>query len=416
MVLRTGVAWLSSSSAEIARAREVLKAMKPSGVLDELGFLVLFSAFGNRFYPATNTVMTRARYLVFVPAVYKYLEEEVRKVSGKDVDRIARDLQYELSKVLLDNGERAIGRFAKRDIVRPPSNIYWNALAELGIATQAISESSYQERLSQGAIGPRVLRDDDNAAHPDDNESLWDPTFRVSRVLSDGVFQSSTRFRLWKNEAVQLKARYDNIRPDNHDSMLTHLVRLGERHGLESLDAIERVWDAPNVPAELSNLVDHARRLSLFGRGVTLQYHRMLIEKRQEKDPGARDAFVAWFDVARDELKGWNLEEFFTLIRRFGAERRALHDREFFGGWTQRCVAASSAVQALDDPISRGIVTRREADARPGKRRLLGGRNLQSFGVPKSYPLDDYYLMNYRHGIGRQFARDIVEGLQGDEA
>src|SRR4051812_50187787 len=112
MRLRSGIAWLSSSSAEISQAREVLKAMKPSGVLDELGFLVLFGAFGNRFYPATNTVMTRARYLVFVPAIYQHLEEDRRKVVGKDADRISKDLQYELSKVLLENDERAIGRRA----------------------------------------------------------------------------------------------------------------------------------------------------------------------------------------------------------------------------------------------------------------------------------------------------------------
>jgi hypothetical protein len=79
MTLHGGIAWLSSSSAEIARARDVLKALKPGGVLDELGFLVLFGAFADRLYPATNTVMTRARYLVFVPAIYK----SWKKVEGR---------------------------------------------------------------------------------------------------------------------------------------------------------------------------------------------------------------------------------------------------------------------------------------------------------------------------------------------
>ena len=45
MTVRGGVSWLSSSSAEIGRARNVLKALTPGGVIDELGFLVLQGAF-----------------------------------------------------------------------------------------------------------------------------------------------------------------------------------------------------------------------------------------------------------------------------------------------------------------------------------------------------------------------------------
>ena len=65
MTVRGGVSWLSSSSAEIARARNVLKALTPGGVIDELGFLVLQGAFAEQFYPAVTTPMTRARYLIF---------------------------------------------------------------------------------------------------------------------------------------------------------------------------------------------------------------------------------------------------------------------------------------------------------------------------------------------------------------
>ena len=72
---RSGVSWLSSSSAEIARARHVLKSLTLGGTIDELGFLVLQGAFADVFYPAVTTPMTRARYFVFVPAIYRYLEE-----------------------------------------------------------------------------------------------------------------------------------------------------------------------------------------------------------------------------------------------------------------------------------------------------------------------------------------------------
>src|SRR3954464_2017785 len=104
-MLRSGLAWLSSSSAEIARARSVLDALRSPGVIDELGFLMLNGAIADRLYPGVTTPMTRARYLVFIPAVYRHLER-LSNVVGRDVDRMARDLQFDLG-VALGRRERS---------------------------------------------------------------------------------------------------------------------------------------------------------------------------------------------------------------------------------------------------------------------------------------------------------------------
>lgn len=218
MAVHSGVAWLSSSSAEIVRARDVLKALTPGGVIDELGFLVLQGAFADHFYPAVTTPMTRARYLIFVPAMYQYLEQSGKAV-GKDVDRISRDLQFELLKTLR-NEPGAIGKESGRNIVRLPSEIYWNALAELGIANQRLPESSYQNRLAAGAFGSQVWRDDDAAAHADDAESMWISSLRLSHVMPGGVFPDSTTFRLRKAEAAFLQSRYAGLKPGGRDSLI----------------------------------------------------------------------------------------------------------------------------------------------------------------------------------------------------
>lgn len=68
MSIHSGVSWLSSSNAEIARARQVLDSLT-GGVIDELGFLVLQGAFADHFYPLVTTPMTRARYPIFIPAL-----------------------------------------------------------------------------------------------------------------------------------------------------------------------------------------------------------------------------------------------------------------------------------------------------------------------------------------------------------
>src|SRR5687768_1838271 len=123
MTVRGGVVWLSSSSAEISRARDVLKALTPGGVIDELGFLVLQGAFADHFYPAITTPMTRARYLIFIPALYRYIEQS-GKGTARDVDRLSRDLHFDLLTALLKNEKRAIGMESGRNIVRTPSEIY----------------------------------------------------------------------------------------------------------------------------------------------------------------------------------------------------------------------------------------------------------------------------------------------------
>ena len=156
MTVIGGVSWLSSSSAEIARARNVLKALTPGGVIDELGFLVLQGAFAEQFYPAVTTPMTRARYLIFVPAIYQYLERSGKAV-GKDVDRLSRDLQFDLLQSVREE-DGAIGKESGRQIVRPPSEIYWNALAVLGLATQRVSEASYQRACRAGRSDRRCCR------------------------------------------------------------------------------------------------------------------------------------------------------------------------------------------------------------------------------------------------------------------
>lgn len=402
--------WLSSSSAEITRARDVLKALTPGGVIDELGFLVLTSAFADRFYPAVTTPMTRARYFIFIAAIYQYLERSGKAV-GRDVDRLAGDLQYELlTRVRAEAG--AIGKEAGRAIVRPPSEIYWSAIAVLGVATQRLSLASYQRRLSEGLFRPQTVRDDDDAVHPEDMQSLWDPALRLSYLLPDGVFPADTTLRLRKDEAVLLRDRYAALKPDGHETLITHMVRLAQERGLTSLSELSHPWDIPTLPAHTRDVVDHARRLSLFARGTTLQYYRMILEKKREQDTGAGEAFVAWWEAAHADLANWKLDDFFALVRGWGADKRPLPDRVFFKQWIARCATARSGEETLHDPAARAIIAEREKRIRPGKERLKVKYQLDAWKPMSNYEIGKLYHLSYRHHVGEQFAQDIADGLE----
>jgi hypothetical protein len=128
----------------------VCSTLRKPGVIDELGFLMLNGAFAERLYPAVTTIMPRVRYLMFVPAIYRHLEQS-RKAVGRDVNRIARDLQFDLRNALEKNETSFIGKEGGRNLIRVPSTIYWTALVALGIATRRVSEASYQRQLAEGA-------------------------------------------------------------------------------------------------------------------------------------------------------------------------------------------------------------------------------------------------------------------------
>ncbi len=74
------IGWLDLGDADQARARDYLTGFKTEGTVDELGFGIMRDALADEFFPATNTIMTRTRYLVFVPALYLMIERE--RVSG----------------------------------------------------------------------------------------------------------------------------------------------------------------------------------------------------------------------------------------------------------------------------------------------------------------------------------------------
>ena len=202
--------------------------------------------------------MTRARYLIFVPAIYRYLEESGEAI-GKDADRLARDKQFELLESVRDE-DGAIGKESGRGIVRPPAEIYWNALALLGIASQRVSLAAYHQRLSGGEFSTTVLKDDDRVAHPEDADSLWDPRLRLSHVMPGGAFAAMNSLRLRRSEAQMLRERYAALQPDGHDCLITHLVALAERQGVAELEGIGHAWDVPGLSPSTRQVSPCGRR------------------------------------------------------------------------------------------------------------------------------------------------------------
>lgn len=410
MGIRAGVSWLSSSSAEIAGARDVLKSMISPGVIDELGFQRLQAPFAERFYPAVTTPMTRARYLIFIPAIYRHMET-TGMAAGKDADRISRDLQFNLLEVLLKKEHTAIGKESGRNIIRAPSNIYWSALAALGIATQNVSEASYQRRLSAGEFQENALADDDGVTHPDTPESFWNGHIKLAHVMPGGAFPENTSFRLRRSEASFLRECYSRLRMADAESLMTHLINIGEQVGAPGIETFTYPWDVNPLPAHLEHAIKHACTLSIFARGATIHYHYMLANKRGDDASDIEQAFAAWRDQSVDSLREWDIGDFFAVVKQWHSTVDA-RDVAFIENWTRRCIHPASAQSALGDSIAQNIIATREQQMRPGRERLKVLSQLESWRREDPYPRF-WFQLSYRHFVGRTIAQDIAEGLGG---
>ena len=115
MAQRSSMGWLDFGEEDQRRARDYLAQFKGDNTLDELGFGIIRDALADLFFPGTNTIMTRTRYLVFIPALCMAVERE--KLAGRNAERRFKELEDKLRKVL--SQEESIGVNTRRTIALP---------------------------------------------------------------------------------------------------------------------------------------------------------------------------------------------------------------------------------------------------------------------------------------------------------
>ena len=391
------IAWLDLHRDDLARARDLLRALQDESVLDELGFLALHTAFADRLYPATATPMSSSRYLYFVAAVYRHLERE--RTPARTVDRLARDLQDELRAVLANHHSTGvIGKQAGRDVKLPPSTVYWNALRQLGFFRPTLSEAAYQDRFDESARG---FADDDKIAHAAGSDSFWDPNIPPPAFFTNGTFRSDTKFALTRAEADDLASRFRTRFPD---SLLTLRLETGQ---LE----LPRPWDAKKASEPLPTLLHHARALGLLAGGTTLHYTYLLDQERKRHDLPAADAdfddlATAWWKEAEPILRTWQPSALAALPGIAPSLRDG--DVRFATDWLARMRAHRSGPAVLRDGPAKELVIARERRVKPGKARFKNRKQLERW-TPNRVPTDPYGL-HYRHLVGSRFVREILEG------
>jgi hypothetical protein len=400
--------WLDHSERDRRRMLDVIDRFRESEARDELGFGVVQNTFADMLFPGTSTIQTRARYFLFVPWIYRYLEG--KRVGSNRVWRRARDMEVRLISTLLasDDKQGTIGARSRANLQQMPSSIYWQGLREWGICQFPGSQDQYHRSLDAyyDALPRSRARTDDGDPLDDGISHNWHPG--LPSPTGDFLYNSS--FRLTQPEASYLSERIQTSHPD---SLLAVLV------GLDKMsDWVDFPWEHPSYsmfPERIQRQLRHARAFSEAVYGAQLLYNLMLSEARamdesvEERSKSLRD-WAALVEES-DALAGWDRNDFWELILYEGANI-SVQTRSFIDCWLDIALAPGSASGVASDSKARILITDRELARKRAQARLSNRRALELWNGASGL-----YRLSYRWGSAHLVLSDIADVLeQGEHA
>jgi hypothetical protein len=376
--------WLDFSEQDRQRALDVLDLFREKGTVDELGIGTVRDALADVLFPGTSTIMTRARYYLFITWMYQELER--KRISSSEIAQRGRKAELALIEALYAAGEREglIGVEARKTLKRLPSTIYWQGLGILGMRKFPGSRERYHRALDRlYRDGGEVIRGDDGHALVGGRRTNWDP--QLPPPPAD--FPTTATFELTSPEATYFRERVMNAAPHSY---FAYLVSNIERYEDKDLP-----WDAPlnsGLPPATASELQHARNFSDAMHGSALIYNLMLAEQgsRDEEREFYREQVEDWSDRASlrmPVLASWSRSAFWALVDRSG-RRVPPRTRHFVNTWLDRLVNGEPRTLADDQQIRAGIRLR-ERQLKGSLARLENARALERWGGASSAaPLD----------------------------
>lgn len=145
----SSLTWIDHDAKARERTVKILNFYQEKESRDELGLGSIRDSFADQLFPGTSTIQTRLRYMLFVPWIYKGLEE--KKIPSdrfaKEADKLERDLIAPLKAA--EESEGVIGGRAGKSVVRLPSSVYWAGLGIWGIRRTPFSQDEYHKRIDE---------------------------------------------------------------------------------------------------------------------------------------------------------------------------------------------------------------------------------------------------------------------------
>jgi hypothetical protein len=406
MTTSTGyVGWIDLTDGDIRRAKKVIAGFTQDDSVDALGFQPISDVFSDRFYPAVTTPMTRARYYIFIPAIYRVLERDGEGRAG--IVTAAENIQTDLMRILLkrERGNGVIGQRSGDDLERFPAAIYWSALRKLGILTNDISEHEYQREISVRENADELLvTDDQTEIRGEMVEDFWDDV-PVDRVLSRYQLRHGLTFCLTREEANYLNGRVQHLARNSFPSVFSERLVAGDERMLR------HPWEWKARSRDLAGYLSHAGPFSAMTRALSLIYEDLVALAKKRAASATRrqisESFNEWGIAGPHWVRRWDIGEFFNLFQIPEGS-----DREVFVTFAKKCRAQKNISRLFYDPELRDLVKARESQQRPNKCRLCGKSShaayLKDWRRPKTSKGKTTFHLDYRHNPGQTIVRDIL--------
>ena len=392
--------WLDIDAAASERVATLLRSLDEPSTLDVLGLGSIRDALADMLTPGTSTVQTRLRYFIFLPWIFRDLE--TKGISEADFARKLRDAEASLIDRLwhLGPNQGVIGYYAKRNLRRMPSDIYWGGLGAWGIRQQEFSLAGSPQRAA--AIGRFKPERDDDGNAVERPASMW---AQVPGPWADFLDDDSLDFKLRPEEA----------------HFLVELIRQRHPHTLLAVlsatpkvpDNVSYPWDLPTggMPEELIEILHHARCFSELTLGPQLVYNLLLAREARsalgwdtkELEDNQIARLDGWCDLVshrHKDLHSWvnDLPEFWQILK---GHRISETTKRFWSDVVPHSVTDPSRL-ADDDSVHKRIRDR-ERQLKSKRARLTCRSALENWnGRAVGGQLD------YRWTITKQYLKDIA--------
>ena len=398
--MESKISWLDFSETERRKMIEVISLFKQHDTRDEMGLAQIRDGFAEMFFPGTTTIQTRARYFLFIPWLYRYLEE--RKVPSTRISDRMRQSEMQVMHALLNSGEphNVIGQRAGSNLQRYPSSIYWNGLRTWGILRFPGAIYQYHRSLDRYYQRIFLLPEIESTELIHDSTVNWDP----SLPPKPDDFPEKVSFEITNQEANYLRER---LLISCAQSLLAYLV-----DQCEPAEA-DFAWfhpDQASFPEHLREKLSHAQNFSEALQGAGLLYNLMLAEKRASNEliNLYRERINKWYQrlqINQRRLVTWDRKAFWRLTEQFGYVHPAT--QLFVNEWFGLPLNGNVVVDPVDNKNMRQSVHDREYRLKRNRSRLENPRHLELWtGDAGTAQLE------FRWGVGNRIATDIQMGLR----
>jgi hypothetical protein len=352
------IGWIDFSPAHRARVAALLDALKPEGVVDELGIGTIRDALADQLFPGFSTIQTRAKYFFIIPYIlydYQRLPVAKRRTTSpaKYLEDKENEVMWELAEKYNHNrnsnsGVIGITKHRGDKIARRPSTIYWNGLRAFkiidhnGVGPENFLRLRYRKTESQ--LGLNIAGDDQPR---DDADAEHENLFRL-KVEYDPDWRTDLDVDLTKNEAHTLGYRFSDA---GKGILLGELMQnLKLREAFVSADSFAQAIGVslPHLQGSVKKMVTMAHDFSEVMLGAHIAYN-YLLQKYKFSSNVYLKQLKQWHTSLHNAMLDpdhFNPQDILNI-----ALRTRLSTRHFITSWWKLVSADQLNVAALEELI-----------------------------------------------------------------